>query len=171
PVASPPLQWVDIVPPNPPLPPQLEQRENGLQMPLEPTGYEINRETYRQRFRSYDTPAEVSPPRTWVQYDTCSKEEMMEKMVLEQYLKVLYPEVKAWVKERDPTTLRALRVWMDPSSIVPWREIEQNLTGSLTVDFHWMRNVCGPAPLRNGSVLRRLSIPTRSGFVAAWLQP
>lgn len=28
----------------------------------------------------------------------------MEKMVLEQYLKVLYPEVKAWVKERDPTT-------------------------------------------------------------------
>lgn len=26
--------------------------------------YEINRETYRQRFRSYDTPAEVSPPRT-----------------------------------------------------------------------------------------------------------
>ncbi len=28
----------------------------------------------------------------------------MEKMVLEQYLKVLYPEVKAWVKERDPST-------------------------------------------------------------------
>ncbi|XP_038564814.1 zinc finger protein 446-like [Micropterus salmoides] len=76
--------------------------------------YEINRETYRQRFRSYDTPAEESPQELytrlkdsfckWVQYDTCSKEEMMEKMVLEQYLKMLYPEAKAWVKERDPTT-------------------------------------------------------------------
>lgn len=28
----------------------------------------------------------------------------METVVLEQYLRMLYPEVKTWVKERDPTT-------------------------------------------------------------------
>uniref|UniRef100_A0A8C9XJN0 Chromo domain-containing protein n=1 Tax=Sander lucioperca TaxID=283035 RepID=A0A8C9XJN0_SANLU len=38
---------------------------------------------------------------------------------------------------------------------------------NLTPDFHWLRNVCGPAPLRNGCVLHCPSIPTRSGFV--WL--
>uniref|UniRef100_A0A8D3CQ00 SCAN box domain-containing protein n=1 Tax=Scophthalmus maximus TaxID=52904 RepID=A0A8D3CQ00_SCOMX len=35
----------------------------------------------------------------WVQYGTCTKEALMEKMVLEQYLKVQYPEAKAWVRE------------------------------------------------------------------------
>ena len=38
--------------------------------------------------------------------------------------------------------LRALRVWMDPSSTVPWREIEQNLTGSLRLQDLAFAGVC-----------------------------
>ena len=38
--------------------------------------------------------------------------------------------------------LWALRVWMDPSSTVPWREIEQNLTGSLRLQDLAFTGVC-----------------------------
>ncbi|XP_030600694.1 thrombin-like enzyme gyroxin B2.1 [Archocentrus centrarchus] len=41
-----------------------------------------------------------------VAYDTCTKEDIMEKLVLEQYLKVLFPEVKTWVKEHNPGTAK-----------------------------------------------------------------
>lgn len=78
--------------------------------------YEINRNAHRQKFRAYKTPAKESPQELyarlkhlfckWVAYDTCTKEDIMEKMVLEQYLKVLFPKVKAWVKRHNPKTAK-----------------------------------------------------------------
>ena len=76
--------------------------------------YEINAETYRQQFRAL----EISPTETprelyvrlkdlfckWVKFEMSSKEELMETLVLEQYLRVLYPDVRTWVRERNPTT-------------------------------------------------------------------
>ena len=76
--------------------------------------YEISAETYRQRFRTGQTPADESPQELyirlkdlfckWVRYDIGGKEAVMETMVLEQYLQILYPEVRTWVKEHNPTT-------------------------------------------------------------------
>lgn len=76
--------------------------------------YEINPETYRLRFRSLNTAEDESPTELyvrlkdlfskWVQLDVRSKTEMMETLVLEQYMRVLYPEVRTWVKERNPST-------------------------------------------------------------------
>jgi len=40
----------------------------------------------------------------WVKYDRSSKEDLMET-VLEQYLRVHYPEVKTFVKEHNPATV------------------------------------------------------------------
>lgn len=76
--------------------------------------YEINAETYRLRFRALNTPSDESPMELyvrlkdlfskWVNFKVSSKTNLMETMVLEQYMRVLYPEVRTWVKERDPVT-------------------------------------------------------------------
>ncbi len=72
--------------------------------------YEIGRGTYCQRFQALYTPTDESPEELythlkdlfckWVDFTTATKEQVMEKIVLEQYFRVLYPEVKTWVKER-----------------------------------------------------------------------
>lgn len=76
--------------------------------------YEISSETYRLRFRSLDTPVDESPMELyirikdlfskWVQLETSSKFDLMETLVLEQYMRLLFPEVRTWVKERNPGT-------------------------------------------------------------------
>eukprot|EP00064_Thunnus_orientalis_P008485 superscaffoldBa00001009_g8508 len=75
--------------------------------------YEIGRESYYQWFQAPVTPADESPQELyahlkdlfckWVDFTTATKEQIMEKIVLEHYLRVLYPEVKAWVE--DPETV------------------------------------------------------------------
>lgn len=65
--------------------------------------YEINSETYRLRFRARETLVEETPRELyvrlkdlfckWVKIGSCNKEGIMETLVLEQYLRVLYPEV------------------------------------------------------------------------------
>ncbi|XP_064206539.1 zinc finger and SCAN domain-containing protein 32-like [Anguilla rostrata] len=74
--------------------------------------YDINAEAYRQRFRAREMPAEESLQELficlkdlfikWVKYDSSSKEDIMETVMLEQYLRVLQPAVKMWVKEHNP---------------------------------------------------------------------
>nr|XP_055075224.1 nuclear pore complex protein Nup153-like isoform X2 [Misgurnus anguillicaudatus] len=76
--------------------------------------YEIRAETFRQRFRNLNTPADESPQELytrlkdlfckWVNYDSSTKKDIMETLVLEQYLQVLHPDVKTCVKEGDPAT-------------------------------------------------------------------
>uniref|UniRef100_A0A9J7YVF3 Uncharacterized protein n=1 Tax=Cyprinus carpio carpio TaxID=630221 RepID=A0A9J7YVF3_CYPCA len=91
-----------------------ERQERGSVKEVILKKYEINPETYRLRFRSLNTAADESPTELyvrlkdlfskWVQLDVRSKTEMMETLVLEQYMRVLYPEVRTWVKERNPST-------------------------------------------------------------------
>ncbi|XP_065146743.1 uncharacterized protein [Paramisgurnus dabryanus] len=76
--------------------------------------YEIRAETFRQRFRNLNTPVDESPQELytrlkdlfckWVNYDSSTKKDIMETLVLEQYLQVLHPDVRTWVKEGDPAT-------------------------------------------------------------------
>uniref|UniRef100_A0A8C5EVC6 SCAN box domain-containing protein n=1 Tax=Gouania willdenowi TaxID=441366 RepID=A0A8C5EVC6_GOUWI len=76
--------------------------------------YEINSETYRLQFRAMETSPTETPQELyirlkdlfckWTRFEQCTKEGLMEKMVLEQYLRVLYPELKIWVKEHSPAT-------------------------------------------------------------------
>ncbi len=76
--------------------------------------YEISTETYRLRFRALDTPADEMPMELyvrikdlfskWVRFDASTKKDIMETLVLEQYMRVLFPEIRTWVKERSPVT-------------------------------------------------------------------
>lgn len=85
--------------------------------------YEISPETYRLRFRSLDTPADESPMELyvrlrdlfskWVRLETSSKMDLMQTLVLEQYMRVLYPEVRTWVKERNPLTAEEAASFVD----------------------------------------------------------
>ncbi|KAJ3611787.1 hypothetical protein NHX12_021801 [Muraenolepis orangiensis] len=69
--------------------------------------YEINAETYRQQFRSLETDIDETLQELyvrlkdifckWVVFDKSTKEYIMEAMVLEQFLRVLLPEVKTSV--------------------------------------------------------------------------
>ena len=42
--------------------------------------------------------------RRWMRPETKTKEEMAETLILKQYLRVLHPDVRAWVKEHQTTT-------------------------------------------------------------------
>lgn len=74
--------------------------------------YDINPETYRLRFRSTDVGADETPKELyvrlkdtfnkWVQPQNRSKEEVAEVIIMEQYLRVLAPELQTWVKEHNP---------------------------------------------------------------------
>ncbi|KAL2085068.1 hypothetical protein ACEWY4_020586 [Coilia grayii] len=76
--------------------------------------YEINEETYRQRFREPEvrpgeTPRELYSRlkdlyRKWVKPAGKTVEEIGEVFILEQYLRTLAPEVRVWVKEHNPAT-------------------------------------------------------------------
>ena len=85
--------------------------------------YEVNRDSYHQRFRSLDVPPGESPHELytrlkdlfskWVSYSSASKDDIREMVVLEQYLRVLHTDVKIWVKERDPDTAEEAAVLVD----------------------------------------------------------
>uniref|UniRef100_A0A9J7Y7K1 Uncharacterized protein n=1 Tax=Cyprinus carpio carpio TaxID=630221 RepID=A0A9J7Y7K1_CYPCA len=128
--------------------------------------YEINPETYRLRFRSLNTAADESPTELyvrlkdlfskWVQLDVRSKTEMMETLVLEQYMRVLYPEVRTWVKERNPsTTLKGMLKkfvsengkdwdkWL-PYLLFAYREVPQASTGFSPFELLFAHQIRGP---------------------------
>ncbi len=74
--------------------------------------YDINRETYRQRFHSLDVESLECPKELyvrlkelygkWMQPKSKSVEEVGEVIILEQYLGMLSPELQVWVREHDP---------------------------------------------------------------------
>ncbi|XP_068073009.1 uncharacterized protein [Danio rerio] len=74
--------------------------------------YDISRETYRQRFRSLEVEHLESPKELyvrlkelygkWMQPKSKSIEEIGEVIILEQYLRMLSPELQVWVREHDP---------------------------------------------------------------------
>lgn len=71
--------------------------------------YDINSETYRQRFRSRQVEPEETPKELytrlkelygkWVQPKGKTVEQISEIIILEQYLRMLSPELVVWIKE------------------------------------------------------------------------
>ncbi|KAI3377106.1 hypothetical protein L3Q82_000303 [Scortum barcoo] len=78
--------------------------------------YEINEEVYRQRFREPDVRPYESPREfynrlkdlynKWLQPEKRTKDQIGEILVLEQFYRSLSPELRVWVKERDPESAR-----------------------------------------------------------------
>ncbi|RXN24948.1 hypothetical protein ROHU_005997 [Labeo rohita] len=76
--------------------------------------YNVTEETYRLRFRSLMVPAGENVRETynrikglykrWMRPEMRSKEQLEETIILEQYLRVLRPDVRIWVKEHQPRT-------------------------------------------------------------------
>uniref|UniRef100_A0A3B3HUH3 CCHC-type domain-containing protein n=1 Tax=Oryzias latipes TaxID=8090 RepID=A0A3B3HUH3_ORYLA len=74
--------------------------------------YNVNPETYRQRFRSLDVNLDESPKELyarlkelyvkWIQPQGKTTQEIGEIIILEQYLRMLSPELQVWIKEHDP---------------------------------------------------------------------
>ncbi len=78
--------------------------------------FEIGAETYRVRFRS-SVPGEDETPKElqvrlkdlydkWMTPKTKTKEQIGDIIVMEQFLKGLNPELRTWIKERNPETSR-----------------------------------------------------------------
>lgn len=76
--------------------------------------YSINHETYRQRFRVMDVLEEETPKELyvrlkdlymkWVRPAERTKQEIGEIIILEQFLRMLSPELQTWIKEHGPAT-------------------------------------------------------------------
>ncbi|KAK7929500.1 hypothetical protein WMY93_005895 [Mugilogobius chulae] len=76
--------------------------------------YEITSETYRRRFRSLhiepnETPRELYVRlkelfTRWIQPEKTTIQKMSEKLILEQFLRMVTPELEVWIKEHDPDT-------------------------------------------------------------------
>lgn len=76
--------------------------------------FNVTEETYRQRFRSTIVPVGENVRETynrikghykrWMRPNSRTKEQIGETIVLEQYLRVLHPDIRTWVKEHNPQT-------------------------------------------------------------------
>ncbi|KAK7915939.1 hypothetical protein WMY93_011700 [Mugilogobius chulae] len=74
--------------------------------------YEITDETYRRRFRSLKLEPDETPRELyvrlkdllnrWLQPEKSSQEDVWEKFILEQFLRMVNPELEIWIRERDP---------------------------------------------------------------------
>ncbi|KAL6465843.1 hypothetical protein MHYP_G00259760 [Metynnis hypsauchen] len=74
--------------------------------------FNINRETYRVSFRTTEGKGEESPRelyvrlrdlyQRWVQPQKRTKEEIGEMIIMEQFFRLLSPDLQVWIKERDP---------------------------------------------------------------------
>ncbi|XP_055020344.1 uncharacterized protein LOC129411972 [Boleophthalmus pectinirostris] len=76
--------------------------------------YEITDETYRRRFRSLKIELEETPRELyvrlkdllnrWLQPEKNSPKDVWEKLILEQFLRMVSPELEVWIRERDPAS-------------------------------------------------------------------
>lgn len=76
--------------------------------------FEITPDTYRRRFRSLKIESGETPQELyvrlkdlfvkWVKPGTSTVEEITETIILEQFLRMLQPELEIWIREHDPKT-------------------------------------------------------------------
>ncbi|XDV20314.1 hypothetical protein PO909_025663 [Leuciscus waleckii] len=109
--------------------------------------YNVTEETYRLRCRSLMIPTGESLKETynrikglnkrWMRPETKSKEQVGETIILEQYLRVLRPDVRVWVKENQPQT-------GEEAARLAEREVPQCSTGFSPFELLFGRQVRGP---------------------------
>lgn len=78
--------------------------------------YEITPETYRQQFRSLkiepgETPKELYVRlkelfSKWVKPEKSTVQEISETIILEQFLRMVNPDLEVWIREHDPKTAK-----------------------------------------------------------------
>ncbi|CAI5653862.1 unnamed protein product [Oreochromis niloticus] len=78
--------------------------------------YEITADTYRRRFRSLkvepgETPRELYVRlkdlfSRWIKPEKSTVEEISEQIILEQFLRMVNPELEIWIREHDPKTAK-----------------------------------------------------------------
>ncbi|KAL3967106.1 alpha-2-macroglobulin-like protein [Sarotherodon galilaeus] len=78
--------------------------------------YEITADTYRRRFRSMkvepgETPRELYVRlkdlfSRWIKPEKSTVEEISEQIILEQFLRMVNPELEIWIREHDPKTAK-----------------------------------------------------------------
>lgn len=78
--------------------------------------FNINQETYRANFRAAEVKDEESPRelyvrlrdlyQRWVQPQKRTKEQIGEMIILEQFLRLMSPDLQVWIKERDPSSAK-----------------------------------------------------------------
>ncbi|MGL5567473.1 MAG: retroviral-like aspartic protease family protein, partial [Plesiomonas sp.] len=103
--------------------------------------YSINHETYRQRFRDMEVLEEETPKelyvrlkdlyQKWVKPAESTIQDIGEAIILEQFLRMLSPELQTWIKEHDPSTAEeaarladvfvAARRRAEPWSFIRWK--------------------------------------------------
>uniref|UniRef100_A0A803JGK2 SCAN box domain-containing protein n=1 Tax=Xenopus tropicalis TaxID=8364 RepID=A0A803JGK2_XENTR len=99
--------------------------------------YELNVETFRQRFRAYrysnfDGPREAYAQLhelllKWIQPERKTGEQILEMIALEQFIEILPDKVKLWVQEHRPeTSTKAISLAED--FLLARREAEQRIT-------------------------------------------
>uniref|UniRef100_A0A8C7Y906 Uncharacterized protein n=1 Tax=Oryzias sinensis TaxID=183150 RepID=A0A8C7Y906_9TELE len=76
--------------------------------------YDINTESYRQRFRSLEVGPEETPKELyarlkelydkWIQPKGKTTKEIAEIIIMEQYLRMVSPELQIWIKEHGPNS-------------------------------------------------------------------
>uniref|UniRef100_A0A803K508 SCAN box domain-containing protein n=1 Tax=Xenopus tropicalis TaxID=8364 RepID=A0A803K508_XENTR len=112
--------------------------------------YELNVETFRQRFRAYrysnfDGPREAYAQLhelllKWIQPERKTGEQILEMIALEQFIEILPDKVKLWVQEHRPeTSTKAISLAED--FLLARREADDYRTGSqvaLSIDY-WER--------------------------------
>lgn len=113
--------------------------------------YDINPETYRQRFRSLEVGRDESPKELyvrlkelygkWIQPRGKTIQQIGEIIILEQYLRMLSPELQVWVKERGPKSAAEAATLADV--FVAAREKSQPWTNSA---WQAPRDTCRPTP-------------------------
>lgn len=96
-------------------------------------------ETARQRFREFRFEEAAGPRealarlrelcRQWLQPEMYSKEQMLELLVLEQFLGALPPEIQAWVRGQRPGSPEEAAVLVeglqhDPGQLLSWVSVE-----------------------------------------------
>ncbi|KAI4901393.1 hypothetical protein NFI96_008728 [Prochilodus magdalenae] len=77
--------------------------------------FEINKETYRQKFRSDEVYSDETPRELcvrlkglyekWITPKEKTKEQIGDTIILEQYLKMVDHELRSWILERNPATM------------------------------------------------------------------
>lgn len=115
--------------------------------------FEINSETYRQRFRSHSLRENESAKELqvrlkdlyekWMNPRHRTKEEVGDQIILEQFLKLLNPETRMWVKQNNLTSSKqaaemAENFMAARRSVYPpgrWRSSNNSSTGKVADDF------------------------------------